>query len=232
MECESPFNLQEVARGAAGFIQRLDNTAKKLDASVSDLQTQVLNAQTLSSFGTTITNLRTITEQAIGTVQDVHSLINTNSENVAAAMSNIVLFSTQLNQLGNMASNILATNAVNITAATKNIHGPHRGYSGRQGPGRYAPENQQVATNIQVLTANLSIASSNLNRFGLWHFLWAHPPANTGAEKSASPKAAHAQMKQLWPIRILFLSLCTVAGYAVSQAPDMTLLSNTTPLSA
>jgi uncharacterized protein YacL len=27
-------------------------------------------------------------------------------------------------------------------------------------------------------------------------------------------------MKQLWPIRILFLSLCTVAGFAVSQAPD------------
>jgi uncharacterized protein YacL len=27
-------------------------------------------------------------------------------------------------------------------------------------------------------------------------------------------------MKQLWPIRILFLSLCIVGGYAVSQAPD------------
>ncbi len=27
-------------------------------------------------------------------------------------------------------------------------------------------------------------------------------------------------MKQLWPIRILFLSLCIVAGYAISQAPD------------
>ena len=26
-------------------------------------------------------------------------------------------------------------------------------------------------------------------------------------------------MKQLWPIRILFLSLCIVAGYAISQAP-------------
>ncbi len=27
-------------------------------------------------------------------------------------------------------------------------------------------------------------------------------------------------MKQLWPIRILFLALCVVAGYAISQAPD------------
>ena len=27
-------------------------------------------------------------------------------------------------------------------------------------------------------------------------------------------------MKQLWPIRILFLGLCIVGGYAVSQAPE------------
>src|SRR3984957_14048870 len=47
--CDAPFTLQEVARSAAGFIQRLDGTAKKLDASVSDLQQQVLNAHTLSS---------------------------------------------------------------------------------------------------------------------------------------------------------------------------------------
>ena len=57
VECESPFNLQEVARGAAGFIQRLDDTAKKLDSSVADLRSQVLNAQTLANFGTSITNL-------------------------------------------------------------------------------------------------------------------------------------------------------------------------------
>src|SRR5262249_3951849 len=29
--CEEPFDLQEVARGAAGFIKRMDETAKKLD---------------------------------------------------------------------------------------------------------------------------------------------------------------------------------------------------------
>src|SRR6201995_2981797 len=27
-------------------------------------------------------------------------------------------------------------------------------------------------------------------------------------------------MKQLWPIRILFLSLCIIGGFAVSQAPE------------
>ena len=35
VECEAPFNLQEIARAAAGFIQRIDETAKKLDAAVT-----------------------------------------------------------------------------------------------------------------------------------------------------------------------------------------------------
>ncbi len=62
VECQEPFNLQEVARSAAGFVKRLDDTAKKLDASVPDLRAQVLNAQTLANFGSTITNLRVFTE--------------------------------------------------------------------------------------------------------------------------------------------------------------------------
>ena len=37
-QCQEPFDLQEVARGAAGFIKRMDETAAKLDASVTDLR--------------------------------------------------------------------------------------------------------------------------------------------------------------------------------------------------
>ena len=33
VNCQEPFNLQEVARSAAGFVQRIDETAEKLDAS-------------------------------------------------------------------------------------------------------------------------------------------------------------------------------------------------------
>jgi hypothetical protein len=50
VNCQEPFNLQEVARSASGFIERIDETAKKLDASVSDLQRVVLNEQTLTNF--------------------------------------------------------------------------------------------------------------------------------------------------------------------------------------
>ncbi len=181
--CEPPFNLQEVARGAAGFIQRLDDTAKKLDASVGDLRSQVLNAETLANFGASVTNLRVFTEQALNTVQDLHNLIGTNEAQVNTAVSNIVLFSAQLNDLGNSASNILATNGVNLTAATRNIEVLVSDVQSGKGFAGALLQNPQMATNVELLTENLSIASSNLNRFGLWHFLWSHPPANTNTVK-------------------------------------------------
>ena len=179
VQCEAPFNLQEVARGAAGFVQRLDDTARKLDASVNDLRSQVLNAQTLANFGTSITNLRIFTEQAVGAVHDIHDIIGTNSGQIGIVVSNIALFSAQLNQLGISASNILANNGDNLTATTKNIQELVRDVQAGKGVAGALLADNQTSTNFQLLAENLSLASSNLNRFGLWHFLWSHPLPGT-----------------------------------------------------
>jgi hypothetical protein len=48
-------------------------------------------------------------------------------------------------------------------------------------------QNQQLATNVQAIANNLSIATSNLNRLGLWHFLWHKEPLRTNAPLSAPP---------------------------------------------
>jgi phospholipid/cholesterol/gamma-HCH transport system substrate-binding protein len=179
VDCQAPFNLQEVARGAAGFVQRLDETAKKLDASVTDLRAQVLNATTLANFGNAVTNLRVFTEQALNTVGDINTIITTNGAQVGVAVSNLVLFSTQLNRLGDSAADLLATNGANLTAATKNIQdltvtAQQLAADVQAGKGLAGTllQNPQMATNVLVLTENLSIFSSNLNRLGLWHILW------------------------------------------------------------
>jgi phospholipid/cholesterol/gamma-HCH transport system substrate-binding protein len=186
VECQEPFNLQEVARGAAGFVQRLDETAKKLDASVTDLRAQVLNAQTLANFGSAITNLRVFTEQALGTVSDIHSLIGTNGSQIGQTMSNLVLFSTQLNRLGDSASEILATNGANLAAATKNIQQLTADVQAGKGLAGTLLQNPQVSTNVQLLAQNLAITSSNLNRLGLWGILWSRNPPDTNAPKSST----------------------------------------------
>jgi hypothetical protein len=50
-----------------------------------------------------------------------------------------------------------------------------------------ALQNEPLATNMQVIAYNLAIASSNLNRLGLWHFLWHHEPSNTNAPLPTTP---------------------------------------------
>jgi phospholipid/cholesterol/gamma-HCH transport system substrate-binding protein len=186
VECQEPFDLQEVARGAAGFIKRMDETAKKLDASVTDLRAQVLNAQTLSTFGVALTNMQKFTAQALGAIDDINVLVATNSAQVSLAVSNLVYFSGELNQVGASAQDILATNGLKLNDAMKNVDDvtvtlkqlaadlqAGRGLAGT------VLQNQGLATNVQLIAANLAVTTSNLNRAGLWGILFSHKASAT-----------------------------------------------------
>jgi phospholipid/cholesterol/gamma-HCH transport system substrate-binding protein len=175
VNCQEPFNLQEVARSAAGFIQRLDDTAKKLDASVTDLQRVVLNEETLTNFAVSIANLREFTEQALGAVGDINALIATNSAQVGIAMSNIVTFSQELSQT-NGEVGVALKNIESSTEILKQLMSDVQSGKGLAGT---VLQNQQLATNVQTIAYNLSITTSNLNRLGLWGFLWHKEPLRT-----------------------------------------------------
>jgi phospholipid/cholesterol/gamma-HCH transport system substrate-binding protein len=194
VSCDAPFNLQEVARSASGFIQQIDGTAKKLDASITDLRAQVLNAQTLSSFGVAMTNMRAFTAQALDAVQNINTLVATNGTQVGTAVSNLVYFSTQMTQLAASAENLLTTNGENIGVATKNIEDISVNLKQvssdlRAGKGLAGTvlQNEELATNVQLIAANLAITSSNLNRQGLWGILWSHKPQATNTTGRAKP---------------------------------------------
>jgi ABC-type transporter Mla subunit MlaD len=188
VDCEPPFNLQEVARSASGFIQRIDETAKKLDSSVADLRRVVLNEQTLTNFTMAINNMRSVTEQAMGTLDDVKELVATNGEKINLAVSNVVFFSQDLLRLADSAQDVVTTNSPEINAAIKNIESSTEvlkkladDLQAGKGLAGTALQNEQVATNVQAIVYNLAIASSNLNRLGLWKFLWHHEPLHTNA---------------------------------------------------
>jgi ABC-type transporter Mla subunit MlaD len=198
--CQEPFNLQEVARSASGFIQRIDETAKKLDASVSDLQRVVLNGQTLTNFSVSISNMRSFTEQALDTVKDINALVVTNGSQVGIAVSNAVLFSADLTRLANNADALLTTNGTEISEAVKNIRESTQTLKGlmadvQAGKGLAGTilENQQVATNFQDIAANLAITTSNLNRVGLWGILWPHKAPSTNTPSARSPRGTNTE---------------------------------------
>ncbi|MGH7992833.1 MAG: MlaD family protein, partial [Limisphaerales bacterium] len=115
VECEAPFNLQETARAAVGFIQRIDETAKKLDDAVTDVRRLVLNEQTLTNFAGTIDNLRTISEQATGTVSNLNALVTANGTQIDVAVSNLVFFSQDLIHLSEDAHGLISTNSAEIS---------------------------------------------------------------------------------------------------------------------
>jgi phospholipid/cholesterol/gamma-HCH transport system substrate-binding protein len=184
--CDPPFDLQEVARSASGFIQHIDETAKKLDASVTDLRQTVLNATTLGNFGVAITNMRAFTEQALDAVSQINHLVATNGSQISVAVSNFVFFSGDLTNLVDYAHEILETNNENIFAATKNLNDLTVTFKqvaddvqAGKGLAGTVLENQELATNFQDIAANLSVTTSNLNRLGLWGILWSHKPSAT-----------------------------------------------------
>ncbi len=201
VDCQKPFNLQQVAQDAAGFIHRIDETAGKLDASVTDLRAKVLNAETLANFGTSITNLKIFTEEALGAVKHINSIVATNSMQVSLAVSNAVLFSEGLTRLSVSAQALLDSNGATISVATKNLAATTETFKkiagdlqAGKGLAGTVLQNPELATNFQVLAANLAVTSSNLNRLGLWGILWSHnPPMYTNTVSANRPRSTTRQ---------------------------------------
>lgn len=192
--CQEPFNLQEVARSTAGFIRRIDETARKLDESVSDLRRVVLNGQVLTNFAIAIGNTRAVSEQALNTVNGLNALVATNTDQVNAAVSNAVFFAQELTRLAGSANGLLATNGAAVTVAVGNI----KDSTGRlkqlmddlqagKGLAGTLLQNGPLAANFQVIADNLSVTTSNLNRLGLWGILWSHKPPATNTARLNAP---------------------------------------------
>jgi len=197
--CQEPFNLQEVARSTAGFVKRIDETARKLDDSVGDLQRVVLNKETLTNFAIAIGNTRIFSEQALGTIHDIHTLVATNADQVNLAVSNAVFFSQDLMRLADSANSLLATNGTEITVAVNNIKTSTEtlkklmaDLQAGKGLAGTILQNGELATNFQTIAENLSVTTSNLNRIGLWGILWAHKaPATTAATNTYQLNTPH-----------------------------------------
>lgn len=155
-----PFDWQEAARKATGFIEHIDDTAKRLNETIDDIRQKALNPETLTNLSTSVANLREFSENALVAVSNVQALLATNSMPVTTVFANLNIATASL------------TNLLNDVQSGKGLVGR-------------AIEDPKLAADLAALTANLSATSSNLNRFGLWHVLFkGHAPAtNTAAPR-------------------------------------------------
>src|SRR5437667_6425165 len=190
--CREPFNLQEVARSALGFIQRIDDTAKKLDSALNRMEQRILTEQTLTNLTAGIAHFRLVSERALATIDNLDRAVQSNTYPVSVTTSNLVLFSRQLNGLASDLGETLTTNKTDWIQAVKNIESSSemvKGLlsdiqAGRGLAGNFL-KNEETSAGFSQLLSNLTVLSSNLNRHGL---LW-------------KPKRTEARQPPLYPGR-------------------------------
>jgi phospholipid/cholesterol/gamma-HCH transport system substrate-binding protein len=199
---EPPFNMQEVARSAAGFLQRIDETAVRLNEAIADVRRLVLNEQTLTNLSAAVINMRVVSERALTTVDSLDALVSSNSPALGNASSNLVAFTEQMKEFSAGLTGILSTNTDQIHNAVKNIESSTTvlktvldELQAGKGLAGALLKNEDLAAAVSRIADNLSITSSNLNRIGLWKMLWQQKPPKTDAPAAGrplpSPKQVH-----------------------------------------
>jgi phospholipid/cholesterol/gamma-HCH transport system substrate-binding protein len=189
VEAESPLNMQEVARSAAGFLQRIDETAKKLNGAIADVRKLLLNENTLTNLAVAVDNMRTVSERALNTVDGLNGLVSSNATAFSQSGSNLVYFTTQMNEFSGGLSSLVQTNSPTLNQAVRNIETATATLTNvmidlqkGQGLAGNLLKNEKLAADVSLIASNMSIASSNLNRLGLWGIMW---------KKKPPPKDAH-----------------------------------------
>ncbi|HON08248.1 MAG TPA: MlaD family protein [Verrucomicrobiota bacterium] len=212
IECEEPFNLQETARAAALFIKRVEDTVTKANSLIERIDVKLLTDQNFSNISQSLANLSGISESTVQTVHEIETLLRTNTVPVSLIISNLthistnlVVFIGELNDLIVSINNTLSTNEENITLALRNTAIASSEFTNllgqlQSGKGiasallKDAELKENVdglLKNMDSLTANLTIASSNLNRYGLWWMLWKpkYPKTNQPPTQPKTPSA-------------------------------------------
>jgi ABC-type transporter Mla subunit MlaD len=180
---ETPFDLQEVARSAAGLLQHIDSTATNLNDALGEARRTILSGRALTNLSVTFDNLQRVSERSLAVVGNVEALVGTNRPALTASVSNLLVFSERINESAVALRELLATNSPEIGAAVSNLESSTEtvkrlldGVQEGKGLAGKLLENEQIAANLSQIVSNLSITTSNLNRLGLWSILWQHKP--------------------------------------------------------
>ncbi|MBI2946749.1 MAG: MCE family protein [Verrucomicrobia bacterium] len=197
VESEEPFDLQEMARSAVGLLQRVDDTAKRLNDAVKRIDRTLFAENTLSNLTVTVSNFRQVSERALTTLDGVDQFVRTNTHPLSASVSNLVAFSEQLSQTAKEIRLTIATNRSEVHAIIKNIESASgevdklvsdlqtgRGLAGR------LLKDAHLEQEFLATMNDLSLLSSNLGRFGLFWKPKARPsrPAPTAPPLGRNPR--------------------------------------------
>jgi phospholipid/cholesterol/gamma-HCH transport system substrate-binding protein len=174
--CEEPFNIQEVARSAAGLIKRVDETAAKLNEAVSRIGETFLSQETLTNLAVSVANFRKLSERSLATLDQIDALVRTNAPGVTLSISNFAGFSHDLKQTTIDLRQTVITNRAMVSATVSNLNSVTARADKlladlQAGKGLIGGllQDQHLRTDWALVASNFSVFSSNLNKYGLFY---------------------------------------------------------------
>src|SRR5258706_7682020 len=172
--CEEPFNLQEIVRSASGLIQGVNQAIKTVNDMFTRVDKTLLTEENLTNITVTIRNLRTASDQAVVMVDGVTRLVDTNGPPISKAVTNLVLFSEELDKLAVEMQQAVYTNKVELTAAVRNLESMSgvldrllKDVESGHGLAGALMRDESLKIDLRQIAVNFSNLSSNLFKYGL-----------------------------------------------------------------
>ncbi len=171
---EEPFNLQEVARSTAGLIERVDETVQTFGQAVERVDRTILGGEALTNLSVTVGNFRLVSERTLEMVDGVQGFVNSNTPALTTSVTNLVRFSEDLGRLAEELNRLVATNRAQLNSTIQNlesasgvVEGLAQDIDAGKGLAGSLFKDEQLRQNVAQAVENLTLLSSNLNKYGL-----------------------------------------------------------------
>jgi phospholipid/cholesterol/gamma-HCH transport system substrate-binding protein len=168
------FNLQEVARSADDLLKQLSQTLGEVREGVTNVKRGVLDPVTLSNLSATVANARRASEHAIALTEGAANVVKANADPIGHSVSNLVRFSERLDEIATHLDETILTNRASLHGAVSNFEQASaslatvaRGLEAGQGVAGSLLKSDELQAHLTSTFSNLSVLSSNLNRYGL-----------------------------------------------------------------
>lgn len=179
VECEEPFDLEQVARTASGLVGQINQMVARLDRSVARIDEILLSRATLDDLTNSVANIRQLSSKSLAALSKVDTLLESNTPAIGQSVTNLSLFTQKLDNMAQDLRLVIASNKVEIAGVMTNLRGASERAKdlmddvsqGRGLVGKLLVDDQ-VAEQFSSTSSNLMILSSNVNTRGIWGVLF------------------------------------------------------------
>jgi phospholipid/cholesterol/gamma-HCH transport system substrate-binding protein len=203
---EPVFNMTEAVKSISGVVDQARKTMKDLDQAITNVNNSALSPATLARFVVSVSNLEVVTERVAGAASRAESLLSTNAPAFNSAVGNFQALSARLTNTAGEVDQMIVTNqddvrrfVTNLTEASDNFKKFSQELQVGKGPmntllkdEKMSAELENIVSNANRVTVELSIFGSNLNERGIWAMLW------KPKQKKAGLPPPHQQPAARW----------------------------------